>query len=1733
MDGRIYTFYSYKGGVGRSMALANVAEYFYLQGLKVLIVDWDLEAPGLESFFYPASPDGVEKVRSRLGLLDLLTEYKRNFEDLAVETPAAESTEGSPSESPSEPVETFEDRLVSFLPMTQFLHQVHGPSSENDSNGLWLMTAGWRHGDRFKAYAETVQSFDWADFYQTYRGHHFFDWLALQLKQAADVVLIDSRTGVTEMGGVCARHLADVVVSFCAPNMQNIDGVDRMVKSFDREDVQVERKHRPLDSLVVPTRVEGNETEKLNRFVKHFEEVIDHAERRPPIFNETQSSFWQLQIPYVPAYAFGERRVFGPEGAALTEDPRRQLEEAYAKLAAHLALLAPDAHPLRLKLSSQLRASFPQLLPPVVISYAKADGRELAATVRQFFEVARVATWPDLKFEPGEQFDFSTTIGQARFLVIIGTPATHQSVWVREEVRLARQLGKVICVVQTTPPTTPPLWLKQSALFFEGDAAGLEALLACIRNPPPVLRVPNQAPRLERFILRPALMEALKTALLEASTQPLSSVFLAGMGGSGKTALAAMVCHDPEVVGAYPGGIVWLDGSKPLVPALSAALTGDASVPAEVLQRRLGSTSVLVVIDDATHGTPMLELRELIERGTILFIARNVTLVPAGVRMIFVGSMESAEAMAMVSTGHMLSETGERHLRAVIAAVDHWPLALSLARNLVLHRIDGGASPDEAWTYAREMLDRHGVTAFDSRDTTPTVRGALQTAFRDLAAKPETEKAMLRLAEDIGTTPFKVGDAYAVVFQTPATETRRLSSLEAILRDLVSAGLLQYDGSAYRVHPVIHRFLVDEGRIETQSQQARKERTFSSSDDKRHNADVAQAHDILAGRAATADEMLSLAKRLKAARYFDFARRLLARVRNSSAFGTMDLKARVKIGQQLALCTYKDANLIPEHRFHRALEVLCETDDLATTRDQETLGLAGAIYKYRWMHGGNRDDLERSLAYYQRGADEGIAPDFGYTAINAAYLLDLIASQEEAAGTRTDRPDGSVFSIPGKVLERRAAAAELRKQIVHTLSPAAADSQQWWMAVTLAEACFGLGTTPEGEIDAARYDEARYWFREAIVLNKEDWEYETTARQLASIASMQGKQRAVAKKDTGDAEWQCLRVFLGNRVAALRSLAMGKAGLALSGGGFRASLFHIGVLARLAEADLLRHVEVLSCVSGGSIIGAHYYLELRRLLESKPDDEIKREDYIEVVRRVERDFLAAVQRNLRTLVAWNPFASFWMMVSGKYSRTRRIGGLYEKVIYSKVDDGRRGPRFMDDMRIVPHGEQPGTFAPKLDNWTRAAKVPELILNATSVNSGHNWQFTASWMGEPPSAITESIDGNDRLRRMYYWEAPKDYRKVRLGHAVAASSCVPGLFEPLSMPGLYPKHVVELVDGGVHDNQGLAALIEQQCKIVLVSDASGQMGNELQPATGVLSIFQRSNDMLMARVRESQFRELIARREAAALSQFVFVHLKKDLQTDPVDWVDCPDPYEPNDDSRPEATRGPLTGYGILKSQQEQLAAIRTDLDSFSDLEACALMYSGYRMIDQELKDSGLAPVSGESAGWRFQDIEAAVGTRKNDDLAQRLTDNLRVARFGAWKVLRPTAHKVSLGFAVVALMAALVAGFTIRAAREYVDPYATQPSGWSYVLRGVIDAGTLVRTGLLYVLVAAAAVLVAAVLTTLTYRLSGRKKSLSQTIMAALLIVFAPLAWLHILFFDPWYLRWGKLPEMKRRHGAP
>ncbi len=239
------------------------------------------------------------------------------------------------------------------------------------------------------------------------------------------------------------------------------------------------------------------------------------------------------------------------------------------------------------------------------------------------------------------------------------------------------------------------------------------------------------------------------------------------------------------------------------------------------------------------------------------------------------------------------------------------------------------------------------------------------------------------------------------------------------------------------------------------------------------------------------------------------------------------------------------------------------------------------------------------------------------------------------------------------------------------------------------------------------------------------------------------------------------------------------------------------------------------------------------------------------------------------------------------------------------------------------------------------------------------RFAATWMGEPPTGIDSEIDGNYRLRRLWYEDAPdayrKDKRKIRLGYAVAASACVPGLFEPLALDGLFgeesgkeKKIVVRLVDGGVHDNQGVASLLEQGCTQIIVSDASGQMGTIDDPSAGVLAVPFRANSILMSRVREAEFNELDARRRSSLLRDLVFVHLKQNLGASPIDWVKCNDRFDATDDARAPDARGDLTSYGIKKDIQALLSSVRTDLDSFSDAEAYALVMSGYAMISSAI-----------------------------------------------------------------------------------------------------------------------------------------------------------------------------------------
>jgi hypothetical protein len=449
------------------------------------------------------------------------------------------------------------------------------------------------------------------------------------------------------------------------------------------------------------------------------------------------------------------------------------------------------------------------------------------------------------------------------------------------------------------------------------------------------------------------------------------------------------------------------------------------------------------------------------------------------------------------------------------------------------------------------------------------------------------------------------------------------------------------------------------------------------------------------------------------------------------------------------------------------------------------------------------------------------------------------------------------------------------------------------------------------------------------------------------------------------------------------------------------------VLARLAECGVLRRVEVLSCVSGGSILGAYYYLLLRRLLHRKQDEEVTDADYVELVHELAVKFLAAVRKDLRGRLPRNPKDTVRMLFT-KYSRTDRVGELLEELFYGPLlDDDERGPWRMPDLFVAPAGREDG-FSLRYENWLREAKVPVLVLNATALNTGHGWQFTASWMGEPPSTADERVDASQRLRRVYYRDAPDvgDLRQPTLGEAVAASACVPGLFPPITLDRLYDDIDVELVDGGVYDNQGIASLMEQDCNVILVSDASGQLRDNEDPKRHLLGVAGRSNSILMKRVRSAQYDELQSRRRSGTLRGLMAVHLTKGLPARPRDWSKCQEPWTPEDDALPgESTASP---YGLDRRVQRAVAIMRTDLDAFSDDEAYALMAIGYAMTERDLgealPEAAEADPALERDDWPF----AKVLTEITSPDAARMASSLRFAHHRFGRRLRSVASKLPL-----------------------------------------------------------------------------------------------------------------------------
>ena len=310
----IVTFYSFKGGVGRSMALVNVAELLADAGYKVIVCDWDLEAPGLERYFADEQGQIVE-YRKEPGIIDLLREYK--------ECLVAPVRRNRALASEDEELRAIGDEGLRVRTPASYAVKV---SKTQRQSGGWikLLTAGRRDGEWDARYTQAVRNFDWDEFYTKWAGAAYLDFFRTELEVAADITLVDSRTGVTEAGGVCTHHLADLVTLFSAANDQNVEGTRWMAEILRKPVLREQRGGRDLALLPVASRIERNAVGDLLtpfriRFVTEFSQYLPTELQNLTIFIQ------QSEIPYIPEYSFRENIV-----ARLPPEQRLQeLQSAY------------------------------------------------------------------------------------------------------------------------------------------------------------------------------------------------------------------------------------------------------------------------------------------------------------------------------------------------------------------------------------------------------------------------------------------------------------------------------------------------------------------------------------------------------------------------------------------------------------------------------------------------------------------------------------------------------------------------------------------------------------------------------------------------------------------------------------------------------------------------------------------------------------------------------------------------------------------------------------------------------------------------------------------------------------------------------------------------------------------------------------------------------------------------------------------------------------------------------------------------------------------------------------------------------------------------------------------------------------------------------------------------------------------------------------------------------------
>jgi hypothetical protein len=450
--GKIVTFYSYKGGTGRSMALANVAWVLASHGKRVLMIDWDFEAPGLHHYFRPFLED--PDLKSTPGLIDY-------FVDLLS---ASRSHSGAASESDSTP--WWRD-WTSLFRYAQEVEWEFAPTGGTEGEGeLHLVGAGTQGA----AYAARVHGFDWPSFYSQCGGGVILEALKEELRREYDYILIDSRTGISDSAGISTVQMPDDVVVLFTLNRQSRDGAFAAATSID------EQRRLPSGApgvriWPVASRIDLGERDRLeagraavrqlfSRFVAHLsreerQEYWDRSEiLHQPIFayEEILAVFTERSrstSAYVPSVCEIAGRISDGEVRKLAMMPEERRRDALTRF----TLAGSDSGAVANDSSNGVFLSYPHTLAPL----ARRLVREMRAR--------GLIVTSDMDLTLGDEWQALLSGAIRSSLAVAALLPEHVSDSQFAELESIRQLGRTIVpvVVGDRSPHRLP-WISQ--LFY-------------------------------------------------------------------------------------------------------------------------------------------------------------------------------------------------------------------------------------------------------------------------------------------------------------------------------------------------------------------------------------------------------------------------------------------------------------------------------------------------------------------------------------------------------------------------------------------------------------------------------------------------------------------------------------------------------------------------------------------------------------------------------------------------------------------------------------------------------------------------------------------------------------------------------------------------------------------------------------------------------------------------------------------------------------------------------------------------------------------------------------------------------------------------------------------------------------------------------------------------------------------------------------------------------------------